>query len=52
MLGGMETYNVLNVVAALALGFVAVRGLQAAVEHYFPSSEPAAVMRFLFGGPS
>lgn len=48
----VETYDVLHIVAALALGLVAVRGIQAGVEHYFPSSEPAVVMRFLFGGPS
>lgn len=41
----------LNVVAALTIGFVAVRGGQAAIEHYFPNSEPAAVLRFIFGGP-
>ena len=47
----METYNVVNVVAALAIGLVVVRGLQATVEHYFPNTEPAAVLRFIFGGP-
>lgn len=49
---GMETYNVVNVVAAITIGFVVIRGLQAAVEHYFPDSDPCAVMRFLYGGPS
>jgi hypothetical protein len=48
----METYNVVNVVAALTIGLVVVRGLQAAVEHYFPGSDPSAVMRFIYGGPS
>ena len=47
----METYNVVNVVAALTIGFVVVRGLQATVEHYFGNTEPAAVLRFIFGGP-
>lgn len=48
----METYDVLHIVAGLAIGLVAVRAIQAGVEHYFPSSEPTVVMRFLFGGPS
>ncbi len=47
----METYNVLNAIAALTIALVAVRGIQAAVEHYFPNSEPAGVLRFLYGGP-
>jgi hypothetical protein len=47
----VETYNVLNVVAALTIGFVVVRAIQAGVEHYFPGSDPASVFRFLFGGP-
>lgn len=51
IIGGMETYDVVHVVAALTVGLVAVRGLQALVEHYFPNSEPAAVFRFLYGGP-
>jgi hypothetical protein len=42
---------VINVIAALTLALVVVRGIQAAVEHYFPNSEPAGVMRFLYGGP-
>jgi hypothetical protein len=50
-LAAVETYNVVNVLAALTIGLVAARGVQAAVEHYFPNSEPAAVLRFLFGGP-
>lgn len=41
----------LHLVAALALGLVVVRGIQAATEHYFPNSEPAAAMRFIFAGP-
>jgi hypothetical protein len=47
----METYSVVHIVAGLAIGLVAVRGIQAGVEHYFPGSEPAAVLRFIFGGP-
>ena len=47
----METYSVVHLVAALTVGLVAVRGLQAAVEHYFPNSEPATVLRFIYGGP-
>lgn len=47
----MESYNVLNVVAALTIGLVVVRTIQAGVEHYFPNTEPAAVLRYLYGGP-
>ena len=47
----METYDVVHIVAALTIGFVAVRAIQAATEHYFPNSEPAAVLRFLYAGP-
>jgi hypothetical protein len=50
--GGVETYDVLHIVAALAIGLVAVRGIQAGLEHYFPSTQPTVVLRFLFGGPS
>lgn len=50
--GGVETYDVIHVVAALAIGLLAVRAIQATTEHYFPGSEPTVVMRFLFGGPS
>lgn len=51
LLRRVETYNVLNVIAALTVGLVAVKGIQAAVEHYFPDSDPAAVLRFIYGGP-
>lgn len=47
----MESYDVVHVVAALTIGLVVVRALQAAVEHYQPNTEPAAVLRFIFGGP-
>lgn len=47
----MQTYHVIGLVAALTVGLVAVRGVQAAVEHYAPNSEPAVVLRFIFGGP-
>lgn len=47
----MESYDVLHIVAALTIGLVAVRAIQAGVEHYFPNSEPAAVLRFLYAGP-
>lgn len=47
----METYSVAHLVAGLAIGLVVVRGIQAGVEHYFPGSDPAAVLRFIFGGP-
>ena len=47
----METISVLYVVALLAVGMVAVRGIQATTEHYFPDSDAANVMRFLFAAP-
>lgn len=47
----METYDVLHLVAALTLGLFAVRAIQAGVEHYFPNTEPAAVLRYLYAGP-
>jgi hypothetical protein len=47
----MESYDVVHVVAALTIGLVAVRAIQATVEHYFPNTEPAAVLRFIYGGP-
>ncbi len=50
-MGRVESYDVLHVVAALAIGLIAVRALQAGVEHYFPGSEPGVVLRFIFGGP-
>jgi hypothetical protein len=48
----VHSIDVVHEVAVLALAFVFIRGLQALLEHYFPDSEPAAVGRFLFGGPS
>ena len=47
----MHGVDVAHEVAVLALAFTVIRGVQAIVEHYFPTSEPAAVARFLFGGP-
>jgi hypothetical protein len=47
----MESYDVVHVVAALTIGLVVVRGIQAAAEHYFPNTEPVSVLRFIFGGP-
>jgi hypothetical protein len=49
--GRMETYDVVHVLAALTIGLVAARGVQALTEHYFPNSEAAVVLRFLYGGP-
>lgn len=43
--------DVVHEVAVLALAFTFIRGLQAMAEHYFPNSDPAAVARYLFGGP-
>ena len=48
----MESYDVLHIVAALTIGLVVVRAIQAASEHYFPNSEAGAVFRFLYGGTS
>lgn len=47
----MESYDIVHLVAALTIGLVVVRGLQAGIEHYFPGSEPSAVLRFIYGGP-
>jgi hypothetical protein len=47
----MESYSVLHLAAGVTIAFLVIRGIQAGTEHYFPSSQPAAVMRFLFGGP-
>ena len=47
----MESYDVLHVVAALTIGLVVVRAIQAATEHYFPNTEPAAVLRWIYAGP-
>ena len=47
----MHAIDVLHEIAALAIAFFVIRAGQALVEHYFPQSEPAAVGRYLFGGP-
>lgn len=41
----------LHILAAMTIGFVVIRALQAGVEHYFPNTEPAAVLRFIYAGP-
>jgi hypothetical protein len=43
--------DVVHEIAVLAIAFLVIRGAQALAEHYFPSAEPTAVARFLFGGP-
>lgn len=48
----MHSVDVVHEIAVLALAFTVIRGVQALLEHYFPDSEPAAVGRFIFGGPS
>ena len=47
----METVDALHVLAVLTFALVIARFVQAGVEHYFPNSEPAAVLRYLYGGP-
>jgi len=47
----VETYNVVNVAAALTIGLLLIRAIQAGVEHYFPNSDSAGVLRFIYGGP-
>lgn len=47
----MHAIDVLHVVAAIGVGFLAIRGGQAIAEHYFPNTEGVAAARFLFGGP-
>lgn len=46
----MHSVDVVHLAAGLTLALVFIRGVQAITEHYFPGSEPAAVMRFLYGG--
>ncbi len=48
----MHGIDIAHEVAALTIALVVIRGIQAIMEHYFPQSEPAAVGRFIFGGPS
>ncbi|HXU07252.1 MAG TPA: hypothetical protein VN903_40145 [Polyangia bacterium] len=48
----MHSVDVLHEIAALAIAFFVIRAVQVLVEHYFPQSDPAAVGRYLFGGPS
>lgn len=48
---GVQTLDVIHGVAVLTVALLAVRGLQAIGEHYFPQSEAVAVGRFIFGGP-
>lgn len=48
----MHSIDVVHEIAALTIAFVVIRALQALAEHYFPGSEPTAVGRFIFGGPS
>lgn len=47
----MHSIDVVHEIAALTIALVVVRGIQSLVEHYFPNSEPAAVSRFIYGGP-
>lgn len=47
----MHSIDVVHEIAVLAIAFTFIRGLQALYEHYFPGTDPAAVGRFLFGGP-
>lgn len=48
----MHSIDVVHEVAALTIAFLFIRGVQALAEHYFPNSEPVAVGRFIYGGPS
>ena len=48
----MHSVDVVHEIAVLALAFFVIRAAQALIEHYFPQSEPVAVGRYLFGGPS
>lgn len=47
----MHTVDVVHAAAVLTLALVAIRGVQALAEHYFPQSEPVAAARFIYGGP-
>ena len=47
----MTTTDVVHAIAVLTLALVAIRGLQALAEHYFPNTEAVVVGRFIYGGP-
>lgn len=47
----MHTVDVVHAAAVLTVALLAIRGVQAIAEHYFPSSEGVAAARFIFGGP-
>lgn len=47
----MHGLDVFHSVAAIAVGFLVIRGGQALGEHYFPNSEAVTAARFIFGGP-
>lgn len=48
----MHGVDVLHEIAAISIALFVIRGLQALGEHYFPGTQPTAVGRYLFGGPS
>lgn len=47
----MQGVDIAHAVAVLTLAFVAIRGGQAVLEHYFPSSGAVTAARFIYGGP-
>jgi hypothetical protein len=47
----MHSVDVVHAAAVLTVALLAIRGVQALVEHYFPSSDAAAAARFIYGGP-
>jgi hypothetical protein len=47
----VHSIDVIHEVAVLTIALVAIRGLQAIAEHFFPDSEAAAAARFIYGGP-
>ncbi len=47
----MQSVDVLHAVATVTIALLAIRGLQAIAEHFFPNSEAAAAARFIYEGP-
>lgn len=48
----MHSIDVVHEIAAITIAFIVIRAFQSLIEHYFPGSNPAAVGRFIYGGPS
>lgn len=47
----VQGIDIAHEIAVLTLAFLVIRGGQALLEHYFPSSGAVPTARFLYGGP-